>query len=115
MVPERKCAGSAPNAEQCQTQVVGQDCKNVTKEVPREVCLEAPQEICENVPVEVCQPVRREKCECRDNQHNKYSYSGEFELSSWQRSCIWGGIYKTASLRSNLTYALNYVIRCKDQ
>ena len=55
--------GSAPNTEQCQTQVVGQDCKNVTKEVPREVCLEAPQEICENVPVEVCQPVRREKCE----------------------------------------------------
>ena len=63
MVPERKCAGSAPNAEQCQDKVVGQDCTNVTLEVPREVCLEAPQEICENVPVEVCKPVRREKCE----------------------------------------------------
>ena len=66
MVPERICEGSSSTGQKkpsCQDKVVGQDCKNVTREVPREVCLEAPQEICENVPVEVCKPVAREQCE----------------------------------------------------
>ena len=63
-VPETVCTKIEPQTSEpnCVEEIIGQECKNITREEPQNICSNVPQEICQDVQNEVCNPIQRNEC-----------------------------------------------------